>query len=387
MTQQSILFEDYELSIPAIRVEQPLGSFYIAALDAKVVREITHADVRRLYKERDFETYLGIQRPLSEKRVKEIQRFVTTTDACFPTSVILAVSGEYADFDESRSILTIRNFSTDSPDKKINRIEIAKVLDGQHRIEGLRNYSGKPFQINVAIFVDIDIEDQAYLFSTVNLAQTKVNKSLVYDLFDYAKSRSPQKTSHNIAVALDNQEGGPFHLRIKRLGAATPGRANETITQATFVEALMSHITADPIGDRNILLQGKKLRFCSTEESRALIFRNWFVEDKDMDIADVLLFYFSAVRERWPEAWNSTGAGMMLNKTNGFRALMRILRPAYLYFSAPGGKVQKEQFLTLFSKSKLRDADFNIDNFKPGTSGEGNLRNQLIEEMGLASIK
>jgi hypothetical protein len=128
----------------------------------------------------------------------------------------------------------------------------------------------------------------------------------------------------------------------------------------------MSHITADPIGDRNILLQGKKLRFCSTEESRALIFRNWFVEDKDMDIADVLLFYFSAVRERWPEAWNSTGAGMMLNKTNGFRALMRILRPAYLYFSAPGGKVQKEQFLTLFSKSKLRDADFNIDNFKPG---------------------
>jgi DGQHR domain-containing protein len=297
------------------------------------------------------------------------------------------VSGEYADFDEGRSILTIRNFSTDSPDKKINRIEIAKVLDGQHRIEGLKNYSGKPFQINVAIFVDIDIEDQAYLFSTVNLAQTKVNKSLVYDLFDYAKSRSPQKTSHNIAVALDNQEGGPFHLRIKRLGAATPGRVNETITQATFVEALMSHITADPIGDRNILLQGKKLRFCSTEESRALIFRNWFVEDKDMDIADVLLFYFSAVRERWPEAWNSTGAGMMLNKTNGFRALMRILRPAYLYFSAPGGKVQKEQFLTLFSKSKLRDADFNIDNFKPGTSGEGNLRNQLIEEMGLASIK
>src|SRR5882762_10468420 len=95
-------------------------------------------------------------------------------------------------------------------------------------------FSPNTFQLSVSVFVDIDMEDQAYIFSTVNLAQTKVNRSLAYDLFELANSPSPQKTCHNIAVALDTITVSPFHKRIKRLGSATPGRNSETITQATF---------------------------------------------------------------------------------------------------------------------------------------------------------
>jgi DGQHR domain-containing protein len=101
------------------------------------------------------------------------------------------------------------------------------------------------------VFVDVDIEDQAYLFSTVNLAQTKVNKSLVYDLFDLARGRSPQKTTHNIAVALDQNDSSPLHQRIKRLGSATRGRVAERITQATFVESLLPYISKNPMLDRD----------------------------------------------------------------------------------------------------------------------------------------
>ncbi len=109
--------------------------------------------------------------------------------------------------------------------------DIAKVIDGQHRMEGLRAFVGEEFQVNVSIFIDADIADQAYIFSTVNLTQTKVNRSLAYDLFDLAKSKSPQKTCHNIAVALDENEKSPFYQRIKKTGVSTEGRFSETITQ------------------------------------------------------------------------------------------------------------------------------------------------------------
>lgn len=390
MRQESLLRRPFSIQMKALPVEQPLGTFYIAALDSATLCEITFADERRMYKERDIETYLGIQRPLNPSRVEEIKTFVGTADACFPTGVILAVKGEYATYDNETLTLTLQNYvqpeNGEEPNVIVDTIELAQILDGQHRIAGLRGYQGKPFNVNVAIFVDIDIEDQAYLFSTVNLAQTKVNKSLVYDLFEYAKSRSPQKTCHNLAVALDQFKEGPFHHRIKRLGASTPGRTGETITQATFVEALIPYITKQKIEDRGLLLSGKKPARASDTESRQLIFRNMFLDERDLEIGDIVLYYFQAVRDRWNRAWNSTEKGAVLGKTNGFRALMKLLRPAYLSVSKPGEPVSKEDFDKLFALSTFSDDDFNIDNFKPGTSGESALYKSLVAQLRLANL-
>jgi len=103
-----------------------------------------------------------------------------------------------------------------------------------------------------------------------------------------------------------------------------------------------------------------------------------YIEKKDMEITDTIWNLFDAVRNRWPEAWNSTGRGIMLNKTNGFKALMRFLRPAYLYFTNLGGVLSSDQFLSLLNKINLKDNDFNINLFKPGASGEYELYNTLL---------
>src|SRR6202035_2185174 len=90
------------VSLPVLKVRQPIGEFFIGVLSSKILCEITDFDVRRLVKEeREFETYLGIQRPLNDKRVTEIKQYVTTLDACFPTSVILSVSALCAKYQES----------------------------------------------------------------------------------------------------------------------------------------------------------------------------------------------------------------------------------------------------------------------------------------------
>lgn len=372
MSENNIVF-------PCIKVEQPLGEFFIASIPYDVLCEITWVDVRRIEGERGFETYLGIQRPLKKNRVKDLSEYVNTPDSCFPTAVILAIPPQCVSYDQKESIM--RLFEGEDDEGNIIDIrKIAKVIDGQHRIEGLRRFKGNIFEINVSIFVDMDIADQAYLFSTVNLAQTKVNKSLVYDLFALAKNRSPQKTCHNIAVALDDTTGSPFYERIKRLGVSTEGRFNETVTQATVVQAIMKYISDNPQRDRSDYLRRSKPKIVSGKDNDRFIFRNMFIDEKDNEITDIIWNFFEAVKQRWPKAWDYSGRGLMLNKTNGFKALMRFLKPVYLHYTKPGGVPKKDEFFEMFERIDMGDKEFNVETFKPGSSGESALYKTLMEK-------
>lgn len=364
------------VSFQALKIRQPIGEFYVGVISSCDLVNISYADIRQM--ENELDKYLGIQRKLDPKRVKNLKTYVTTLDATFPTSIILAVEQQCALWDEDRSFLTLT--ATD----EIAFDEIAKILDGQHRIEGLRDYDKDDFQINVAIFIDADIADQANIFATVNLAQTKVNKSLVYDLYDYAKSRSPQKTAHDVSVSLDQFKSSPFYKRIKRLGFATSGRGQfqETLTQATVVESIINLISNNPMRDRDELLRGRKLIKVDHDSLKKLPFRNLFIDGNDVLITKILLSYFSVVRDKWPNAWKGTESGQILPKTNGFKALMRFFPIVYVYLtgeSGIGSFVSGDMFKSIFDRITLADSDFNTDNFKPGSTGEGYLYRLLKE--------
>ena len=213
-----------------------------------------------------------------------------------------------------------------------------------------------------------------------------MGKSLAIDLFELARTRSPIKTCHNIAVALDSTKGSPFYHRIKRLGVATVGRAGddgpgETLTQATFVNALVRYISDDPKRDRDILLRGEKLALVGGDDERRLCFRNMFIREKDVQIGKIVEQYFLAVQERWSQAWDSGGKGIMLNQSNGFRALMRIFGEAYNYLAHPGNFVASARFFELFGRVEEDSEYFSVERFKPGSSGEAKLREFLRSEM------
>jgi DGQHR domain-containing protein len=291
------------IEIDALKVTQPIGDLFVASIEHDVLCKISYFDVRRVLQERrDVERYLGIQRPLVPRRVADLEDYVNFVDATFPSSIILAIDDEYASYDAKREKLTLRNYKEGESSPSIAISEIARVLDGQHRIAGLANFKGPLFGLPVTIFIGSDIADQAYIFSTVNLEQTKVSKSLVYDLFELARTRSPQKTCHNIAVALDRDEKSPFYQRIKRLGFATQDRKFETLTQATFVEGVLPLVSDEPKKDRDLLLRGEKLTKVRDAEAKRLIFRNMFIDAKDLDIAKIIHNYFDSVRQRWEKA-------------------------------------------------------------------------------------
>ncbi|QFP77596.1 DGQHR domain-containing protein [Deinococcus sp. AJ005] len=383
-----LLYPDNIKSIefPAIEISQPIGSFFIAAIPAQQLYSISYADVRRIEgEERGFETYLGIQRPLSNKRVKEIKQYVETIDASFPTSIIIAINGNCAKFLDG--LMTLSSYEGDSDTSEIHFNQIARIIDGQHRLAGLEGYSGAEFMIPVTIFIDMDVADQAYVFSTVNLAQTKVNKSLAYDLFDYATQRSPQKAAHNIVVALNSDPESPFFRRVKRLGSATDGNFIETLTQAAFVENILKYITRNPLKDRDDLKRGKKLKFDPSKD-HDLIFRELFIEQKDFVIAEIINNYFSSIRERYPEAWNDISRGAVLSKTNAFMAFMRFLPEALEVLGLSSRNLidvklapRIAEFSTLLSNLTLDDADFTVETFKPGSSGSALLYRTLKDQV------
>ncbi len=365
--------EEQKIVLKCLVVKQPIGKFYVGVISHEDLVKISYADIRRLEvgdEKREVEVYSGIQRELSINRVKEISKYVNLVDATFPSSVILQISEKDVEFDNETNIMRLPF-----------RENVAKVLDGQHRIAGLENFDGKreDFDVNVTIFIEMELEDQAIVFATINKTQTKVNKSLVADLFAFAKFRSPQKTCHNIVRALNQKEGSQFKDKIKILGTADD-KEKETITQATFSEKLVEYISKDPMDDRNLYKKGRiPEKFKGTDLERRPL-RNLFLDEKDADIAKIIWEYFDAIQEKWPKAWWNVEKEIILNKSTGFLAFMRFFRDAYVRKGQIGSIVSKEYYLSLFNKTSLQEKDFNRENFLPGSGGQSKLYNQLVEE-------
>ena len=366
------------IEFKCFEILQPIGKFYIGIMNYDDIINLSYADIRRLEsksEQRDVEIYTGIQRELAPKRVKEIGNYVNLVDATFPTSIILHVEPENAKYNEKSQTMKI-----------VKGINIAKVIDGQHRIAGLENYefADNPFQLNVTIFVGMELEDQAIVFATINQTHTKVNKSLVADLFEFAKTRSPQKTAHNIVRALNEKNGSPFKNKIKILGTAID-KELETITQSTFVEYILKYMTKDKMHDRDLYKRGKTPEKYTGTDLRAKFFRNLFIEEKDSVIAKIIWNYFKAVEDRWPSAWKIVQSELILNRSTGFIALMRFLKDAYLSLcnNDIGKTVAMEEFKEVFNRINIKDEEFNREHYIPGSGGQAQLYNDLVEKSKL----
>jgi DGQHR domain-containing protein len=385
MREDNLKEDPRSIVIPVSRVAQPIGEFFIGVMPRQTLVDICEFDVRRLVERESFTDFLGIQREVNEKRVKDIVKYLGTMDATFPTAIILSVREECAELAAASQKtgfmnLTLSNFLHEEREKRILFKEIAIVIDGQHRIEALRRVTMN-FDVNVAIFVGLDKATEAEIFSTVNLAQTKVNRSLVYDLFSYRNTRSPEKTCHEAAVVLDRDTRSPFYGKIKRLGVATEGRFGETLSQATFVEGLIRHISRDPVADRDA---GRRLRLLPSvtqDEFERCVLRPFYKDAQDEKIVSTIWNYFDAIKERWPDAWADDGKRYVLNRSTGYLGMMRFFRDAYLEITtSPKKLISQSEFYSIFKASTLKDKDFTTDVFMPGTSGQAELAKRLRTE-------
>ncbi|UXS00851.1 DGQHR domain-containing protein [Agrobacterium tumefaciens] len=359
------------ISLDYFEATQNVGTFYNCIVKAQDLLRICEFDFRQIKENNGVKEFLGIQRPLKEDRVREIRTYIGTEDASFPTSIVISVDERCVSFvekDQKRK-LVIHPYEDENETRiSIPLKGVAKIIDGQHRLKAFEG-TNHNWDLTVNIFVGADEGTQAMIFSKVNLAQTKVNKSIVYDLFSLDRDRSPEKTSHEIVVNLNAIQRSPFFNKIKRLGSATDGVFGETLSQATVVKGVLPYITNDPLTDRDI---GRRIGVWpdrGPDDFRKRIFYPFFKNREDHKILAILINYFDALKERWPEAWENNGKGSILARTNGFNGSMRFLRDAYLNITTEPTVPSKDQFAAIFNRSALRDADFTTEKFPPGSSG------------------
>ncbi|WP_081060320.1 DGQHR domain-containing protein [Burkholderia territorii] len=367
-------------SFVAFKCHQPIGEFFTSVIPASILRECAESSPREIH-DPESERRTGIQRVINKARLVEIRNYLQTADASFPSSIILSLNTDVEGVigPDEYGVEGGALYKITIPLKR----GVFSIIDGQHRLYSFDDQISKNFDLPVTIFFNLPEEEKAYLFSTINSTQMKVNKSLVYDLFDLAETRSPQKTAHSIAQLMNGDEKSALYKRIKLLGV-NPKYNEEllykgNITQGTFVERVVRLISADPASDRDVARRGGELTLVGDEIKRGLIFRQFFVAHQDEAILRILLNYFGCVKQIFSKEWANPGSP--LARSIGFGALITLLVPLF-----KKGALEKNVSYDFFHKElKILHANYlssgmeiTFENFPAAGNGETKLARQLI---------
>lgn len=159
---------------PAARVRQGGLTLYTTSFKVRDLLTDHFYDIERLDPENNNDK--GYQRLLNRARAKRLSEYLLageeSNDAFLPTSLFLATDKD-VDFDESLNTITF----------SIADVCPFSVVDGQHRLEGLRLAAEKEaslmdFEVPVNIAVKLSKIAQMCHFLIVNTTQKSVDKSV-----------------------------------------------------------------------------------------------------------------------------------------------------------------------------------------------------------------
>ncbi len=339
--------------------------------------------------EKDF------QRKYSEVRVNEISRFLNNQEyAFFPNTIIsncdLINDLELFDISEDDGIETFKNlnsvpshlsfFYKENNESFLLIPQIKNsllIIDGQHRLEGLKKASvdvQNNYELLVAFILGYDRSVIAQQFYTINYEQKPVNKSLLYHLMgEFSDNLDELTFMHKVVKALNELNYSPFFKRVKMLGS-TPQKydLNDkkllSISLAFLIDALIKTISIKSNGG---LYQP--------------IFRYYFNKEiYRIEIIKVLINYFSAVSKLIPE-WNDP-SNSLISKGMGVGALLKVLQIIFPIICEKEWNYDPEKIETLtenvFIKylDGIQNVDFNKSGKFGGIGSAGSI-NKIKEEV------
>lgn len=292
------------IKLKYIEVTQPIGTFYLTVMAAADVAQVTDVQPRK-------GNPYAVQREESRKRISEIAAYCDDVDATFPTPIIISIYPDaLVDLDDYISFETTG--------------KIGEIIDGQHRIKGIiESNRMERFQLPIIMMFNLTDEEKAYVFSIINSKQTRVSMSLIYDLFALSESRSPFKTAHETARALNKDEQSPLFNRLKMLGKKEDNQFLASLSQGTFVKYILELISKDPEEDTRRIKNGEPL-----QRDESLIFRDYFINNRDEIIFKILLNVLLGLSRAFPEQW-ARPKEYILSKSIGFGAVIKALPSVY----------------------------------------------------------
>jgi DNA sulfur modification protein DndB len=213
----------------AVAVTQNLRKFYLTKMRARDLVLISYASVRN----RDDEEG-AVQRLLNPRRIDSIKEF-TLGHGDYPNCIILNWVGTKA--------LKLLGNKLSVPLEERS----AQLIDGQHRVEGLRQaLKVKPaigkLEVPVAIYEKLSSQQCADIFLSINTEQKPVQRSLVYDLYEIASDNVVDPAAfraRDIATALNERDDSPFKDLIRFPNAEKKSTGVDLSTVVTALKPLI----------------------------------------------------------------------------------------------------------------------------------------------------
>lgn len=352
----------YPYHARALRVEQPLGLFYVVVLPAELLLDVAFSDALSATYVPGTQAYEldGTQRLPQPKRLEPIADFINRADAAFPNAIILAANyrkedglledssnpddlgdGDGEQLPESvdrRWVVTEDNeeqFTLTIPTAD----KLAAIIDGQHRLFAFTRAMADRREMSLicSVFLDLPKPFQAQLFATINSTQKPVDKSLTFELFGYNIAEedsafwSPDKLAVFLTRRLSTDSTSPLKGRI----VIAPKRddvleemgkdAHWRVSTAVIVEGIMRLFTSNPKKDTNNLLQirpKKRNEIRDLRKDRSPL-RDVYLDGNDALIYELVKNYVIACERIF---WNKALPGSFITKTVGIQALFDILK-------------------------------------------------------------
>ncbi|ALF90975.1 DNA sulfur modification protein DndB [Ralstonia solanacearum] len=194
---------------PCIETKQGSRKFLITKLPASVVTAISYAAVRG-----QSDEIGAVQRLLNQGRINSIKAF-TLQGGDYPNAVVL-------NWVSSNTPLS----ATGGKLKFTTGERLAQIIDGQHRIAGLKaaieeKSSVGKLELPVVVYRNLTTKECADIFLSINTEQKPVPRSLVFDLYGVASEGVVDHAAvraRDIAMFL-NDPGSPYDGEIKLPGA------------------------------------------------------------------------------------------------------------------------------------------------------------------------
>lgn len=201
----------------------------------------------------------AVQRVLNKQRINAIKNYVLN-DNMFVNTFVL-------NWTYKAILPVVENDEINFP----ILFESAQLIDGQHRLEGLKlALQEKPDIANnyviVSMAINLETKEAAKIFLNINSEQKPVPKSLIYDLYgvteeerNYAVSRAD-----DIARILNDDDDSPFYNSIKFPGTT---RSRGKLESSTIVGTLKEYVEHGGKFEENNL---------SSLNSQIAILKNYF---------------------------------------------------------------------------------------------------------------
>ncbi len=405
----------FPVEVRALKVEQPLGTYYVAVLQANVLLQVAFSDTMSATLRAGEQMYVldGTQRVVQPNRLQAIADYINREDAAFPNSIILAanyrqdtglIEGEEPDEDAAEALENAsggdRRWTVEEREDGtcILRIptpdKLAAIIDGQHRLFAFTKAHATRLEMNLicSVFLDLPKPYQAQLFATINSTQKPVNKSLTYELFGYNVDEeketywSPDKLAVFLTRRLAVDDASPLYRRIviapqkdRALTQLTSG-SMWRVSTAVVVEGIMRLYTGNPRKDTAYLLDGhrkERSALADLRKDRSPL-RELYLSNQDAVLYTISVNYLKACNELF---WKHATENSFILRTVGVQALFDVLRKL-------AARAHAERNISVdYFRGKLEpaaDIDFASDAFRNASgSGRSVIRRAIEGAIGL----